>query len=154
MRTRRDTTYIPKLGELKPRWHVIDASEQPIGRLATQVARILQGKHVPYYTPFLNTGDFVVVTNAARVRVVGSKDVQKVYYRHSGYHGGLRVITLREMLDQHPERAIEHAVKGMLPKTAMGRAMLKRLKVYPGQDHPHQSQVREPSAPVTAQSRP
>jgi len=126
----------------------------PSSLLATQVARILQGKDEPHYTPFLNTGDFVVVTNAARVRVTGSKARQKVYRRHSGYPGGLRVITLQEMLDQHPERVIEHAVKGMLPKSAMGRAMFRRLKVYPGPHHPHQSQVQEASAPVPSQSQP
>jgi len=109
--------------------------------LATEVATLLMGKHKPIYTPHLNTGDFVVVTNAAKVRVTGKKAQQKVYYRHSGYPGGFRSTTFNRMMETHPTRAIEYAVKGMLPKNRLGRDMLKRLKVYSGDTHPHQAQV-------------
>jgi large subunit ribosomal protein L13 len=134
-------TYTVKSSDIEPQWHVIDASGRTLGRLATEVATLLMGKHKPIYTPHLNTGDFVVVTNAAKVRVTGKKAQQKVYYRHSGYPGGFRSTTFNRMMETHPTRAIEYAVKGMLPKNRLGRDMLKRLKVYSGDTHPHQAQV-------------
>ena len=134
-------TYTVKLSDIEPQWHVIDASGRTLGRLATEVATLLMGKHKPIYTPHLNTGDFVVVTNAAKVRVTGKKAQQKVYYRHSGYPGGFRSTTFNRMMETHPTRAIEYAVKGMLPKNRLGRDMLKRLKAYSGDTHPHQAQV-------------
>lgn len=134
-------TYSAKSSDLKPQWHVIDASEKILGKLASEVATLLMGKHKPTYTPHLNTGDFVIVINAAKVRVTGKKAQQKIYYRHSGYPGGLKSTTFAKMTETHPTLAIEYAVKGMLPKNRLGRDMLRRLKVYPGDSHPHQAQV-------------
>ena len=133
--------YETKASDLKPKWHVVDAEGQTLGRLATRIAAILNGKHNPLYVPHLLTGDFVVVTNAAKIRVTGNKVQQKIYYRHSGYHGGLTERTLEQMLRRQPNRVITQAVKGMLPKNSLGRKMLKRLKVYSGPDHPHAAQV-------------
>ncbi|MEW6033747.1 MAG: 50S ribosomal protein L13 [Chloroflexota bacterium] len=133
--------------EVERRWHVIDASGRTLGRLATEVARLLRGKHKAMFVPYLDTGDYVVVVNAARVRVSGKKAQDKVYLRHSGYPGGLKSVTLSEMLNSHPTRVIEHAVKGMLPHNSLGRAMYKKLKVYAGPDHPHRAQVS--GAPVS-----
>ena len=135
-------TYSTKSCDLKPTWHVIDASGRTLGRLASEVAGLLMGKHKPIYTPHLNTGDFVIVLNAAKVRVTGKKAEQKVYYRHSGYPGGLKSTTFAKMMETHPTRPIEYAVKGMLPHNRLGREMFRRLKVYPGDTHPHQAQVR------------
>jgi large subunit ribosomal protein L13 len=134
-------TYSTKSSDLTPQWHVIDASGKTLGRLASVVATLLMGKHKPIYTPNLNTGDFVIVVNAAKVRVTGNKAQQKVYYRHSGYPGGLKSVTLERMMQTHPTRVIEYAVKGMLPHNRLGRDMLRRLKVYAGDTHPHQAQV-------------
>jgi len=134
-------TYSTKSSDLTPQWHVIDASGKTLGRLASEVATLLKGKHKPIYTPNLNTGDFVIVVNAAKVRVTGNKAQQKVYYRHSGYPGGLKSTTLARMMQTHPTRVIEYAVKGMLPHNRLGRDMLRRLKVYAGDTHPHQPQV-------------
>jgi len=136
-------TYSAKSSELKPQWHVIDASGQTLGRLASEVANLLMGKHKPIYSPNLNTGDFVIVINVAKVRVTGKKAQQKIYYRHSGYPGGLRSTTFATMMETHPTRVIEYAVKGMLPKNRLGRGMLRRLRVYPGNTHPHQAQVEK-----------
>jgi large subunit ribosomal protein L13 len=133
--------YETKASDLKPRWHVVDAEGQTLGRLATHIATILNGKHNPLYVPHLMTGDYVVVTNAEKIRVTGNKVQQKMYYRHSGYVGGLRERTLADMLQKHPDRVIRQAVKGMLPKNSLGRKMLKRLKVYAGSEHPHSAQV-------------
>jgi large subunit ribosomal protein L13 len=133
-------SYIPKQEEISREWLVVDASNQVLGRLASEVATLLRGKHKPEYTPFLDTGDFVVVVNAERVKVTGTKMENKLYYRHSGHPGGLKVETLRERLDKYPERAIRAAVKGMLPKNRLGRKLLKKLKVYEGPDHPHEAQ--------------
>jgi len=133
-------TYIPKPDQISRDWVVVDASNQILGRLASEVARLLRGKHKPEYTPFLDTGDFVVVVNAERVAVTGRKMEDKLYYRHSGHPGGLKVETLRERLEKYPERAIRAAVWGMLPKNRLGRKLLKKLKVYAGPDHPHQAQ--------------
>jgi large subunit ribosomal protein L13 len=134
-------TYSTRSSDLTPQWHVIDASGKTLGRLASVVATLLMGKHKPIYTPNLNTGDFVIVVNAAKVRVTGNKAQQKVYYRHSGYPGGLKSVTLERMMQTHPTRVIEYAVKGMLPHNRLGRDMLRRLKVYAGDTHPHQAQV-------------
>lgn len=134
-------TYSPKASEIVRRWHVIDASGQTLGRLATQIAQLLKGKHKAYYAPHMDVGDYVVVINAEKVRVTGDKLEEKRYYRHSGYPGGIRSVTLGTQLRAHPARVIEHAVRGMLPHNALGRAMYRKLKVYPGPKHPHGAQV-------------
>ncbi len=131
-------TYLPR--EIHRNWWVIDATDQVLGRLASRIALLLMGKRKPEYTPHLDTGDFVVVVNAEKVRLTGKKLDQKMYYRHSGYPGGLKVRTARQMLESHPERVIQLAVKRMLPKNRLGRRMLKRLKVYAGPVHPHAAQ--------------
>ena len=122
------------------RWHVIDADGRVLGRIATEAARLLQGKHKAIYTPFLDTGDHVVVVNAARVKLTGNKEDQKVYRQHSGYEGGLREERARIVRQRRPERLVEEAVRGMLPKTKLGEAMYRKLKVYAGPDHPHAAQ--------------
>jgi large subunit ribosomal protein L13 len=122
----------------------VDAQDRPLGRLATEVARVLRGKHKPIFTPHLDVGDHVVVVNAEKVRLTGKKAEQKTYFRHSGYMGGEKHIPFQRMLAKHPERIIEMAVKGMLPKNALGRAMHKKLRVYAGVEHPHQGQSPEP----------
>ena len=139
--TTTSKSYETKASDLKPRWHVVDAEGQTLGRLATSIATILNGKHNPLYVPHLLTGDYVVVTNAEKIRVTGNKVQQKMYYRHSGYHGGLTERTLADMLEKHPDRVIRQAVKGMLPKNSLGKKMLKRMKVYVGPDHPHDAQL-------------
>lgn len=121
-------------------WFVVDADGQVLGRLATGVARVLTGKHRPSWLPYLDTGDFVVVTNAEKVKLTGAKADQKVYRRHSGFPGGLKSVTARELTARHPERIIEAAVRGMLPKSKLGRKQIKKLKVYRGAEHPHQAQ--------------
>ena len=125
----------------EPEWHVIDASGKTLGRISTEIAILLQGKHKPTYVTYLNTGDFIIVTNAEKIRVTGEKLQQKVYYRHSGYPGGLKEHTLAQILEKDATRAIKHAVKGMLPKSRLGRKMFSRLKVYAGTAHPHEAQV-------------
>jgi len=122
------------------RWHLIDADGQVLGRIATKAARILQGKHKPTYTPFIDTGDHVIVINASKVRLTGRKEDQKIYRQHSGYEGGLREERARVVRQRKPERLVEEAVHGMLPKTKMGAAMYRKLKVYAGPDHPHTAQ--------------
>ena len=139
----RKTTATAKASDLRPRWHVIDADGQVLGRLAVQVAHLLKGKHKPIYSPHMLTGDFVIVTNAAKVRVTGRKADQKIYYSHSQYPGGLKAVPYRRMMARHPHRVIEHAVKGMLPHNRLGRQMFRRLKVYAGAEHPHESQVTD-----------
>lgn len=134
-------TYVPKLTEIKRKWHVIDADGQTLGRLCSQVSKLLIGKHKAIFTPNADTGDYVVIVNAAKVKVTGKKAKEKIYYRYSGYPGGMREVTFTEMIQKHPERVIEHAVKGMLPHTRLGRAMYKKMKVYAGDKHPHQAQV-------------
>ena len=121
-------------------WHVIDAQGQTLGRLATRVATLLRGKHKPIFTPHVDCGDYVIVVNAEKIHVTGQKMTQKKYYRHSGYPGGLKEISLRDQLQKFPERVIESAVRGMLPKNRLGRRMFKKLKVYPGPNHPHEAQ--------------
>ncbi len=133
-------TYLPKVDEIERRWHVVDAEDQVLGRLASAVASVLMGKEKPIYTTFLDTGDFVIVVNAEKVRLTGRKWEEKIYYSHSGYPGGLKQIRARDLLKKRPERLVEYAVRGMLPKTKLGRKMLKKLKVYTGPDHPHQAQ--------------
>jgi large subunit ribosomal protein L13 len=133
-------TYVPKEGEVTRDWVVMDAADQVLGRLATEAARILRGKHKPEFTPHLDTGDFVVIVNAERVKLTGAKLDQKVYYRHSGRPGSLKSETARERLDKYPERVIQAAVWGMLPKNRLGRKLLRKLKVYAGPEHPHAAQ--------------
>ena len=138
---KRTSTYFAKPGEVAENWRVVDATGQTLGRLARDIAVSLLGKDKPTYTPHTLTGDFVVVLNAAKVRVTGRKATQKMYYRHSGYVGNLKSTQLRDMLETRPERVLELAVKGMLPRNHQGRQMLRRLKVYAGQEHPHEAQV-------------
>ena len=133
-------TYYAKPQEVEREWVLIDAEDQVLGRVATKAATILKGKHKPQYTPHVDTGDFVVVVNADKIRVTGAKTTDKVYSRHSGFPGGLKQETFEEAMAKHPERVIEHAVKGMLPKNTLGRAQGKKLKVYVGPDHPHAAQ--------------
>jgi large subunit ribosomal protein L13 len=133
-------TYSAKPHEIQREWLVVDAQGQTLGRLATQIAAILRGKHKPFYTPHVDCGDFVIVVNAEKVRVTGKKLDEKIYYRHSGYPGGLKQVSLRRQLTLHPERVIEAAVRGMLPKNRLGRKLFKKLKVYAGPAHPHQAQ--------------
>lgn len=134
------TSYVPKEDEIRREWVVMDASDKVLGRLATEAARLLRGKHKPEYTPYLDTGDFVVVVNAERVRFTGNKLEDKKYYRHSGRPGSLKVETARERIEKYPERVIRAAVWGMLPKNRLGRKLLRKLKVYAGPEHPHQAQ--------------
>lgn len=136
-------TYSAKPGEVERKWYLIDADGVILGRLASKCANILRGKEKPQYTPHVDTGDFVVVINAEKIRVTGGKELKKEYFRHSGFPGGLKSETLEEALAKHPERVIEHAVKGMLPKTTLGRAQGLKLKVYAGPDHPHAAQQPE-----------
>ncbi len=137
-------TLTPKAKDIHRQWWVVDAANKPLGRLATEVARILRGKHKPIYTPHLDTGDYVVVLNASRVRLTGKKADQKTYFRHSGFMGGEKLVPFKRMLSRQPEKVIELAVKGMLPKNALGRQMKKKLKVYAGDEHPHQGQQPQP----------
>ena len=140
------STYFPSGDGLADnrKWYVVDAEGQTVGRLATEVARVLTGKNKPQYTPFLDTGDHVIVINARRAVFTGSKNEQKVYRRHTLYPGGLREVSVTEQFEKHPERVIEQAVRGMLPKTKLGKAMGKKLKVYAGAEHPHAAQRPEP----------
>lgn len=137
-------TFSPKAGDVQRQWHVVDASDVVLGRLASHVASLLRGKHKPIYAPHVDTGDFVIVVNARKVAISGNKLEQKRAYRHSGYPGGLRSVTYRDLLERHPERVVEKAVRGMLPKNSLGRKMFRKLKVYAGPDHPHQAQQPEP----------
>jgi large subunit ribosomal protein L13 len=125
-------------------WFVVDAENKTLGRLATEVALRLRGKHKPEYTPHVDTGDYIVVVNADKIRVTGNKFNDKMYYRHSGYPGGIKEMNFKDMQDRHPERILEKAVKGMLPKNPLGRAMFKKLKVYAGAEHPHAAQQPQP----------
>jgi large subunit ribosomal protein L13 len=138
-----DKTYVPK-GQIEQNWVLIDANEQILGRLATQIASVLLGKNKPIFTPGVNLGDFVVVVNAGNIRVTGNRLNEKMYYSHSGYPGGLKSVSLRDQLIRHPDRVIRSAVWGMLPHNKMGRHLLKKLKVYGGAEHPHQAQEPQP----------
>jgi len=133
-------TFSAKPHEIGREWFVVDAQGQTLGRLAARVATILRGKHKPIYTPHVDCGDYVIVVNAGKINVTGQKLDQKMYYRHSGYPGGLRQVSLRRQLQIHPDRIVETAVRGMLPKNRLGRKMFKKLKIYVGPDHPHQAQ--------------
>lgn len=133
-------TYYAKPGEVQREWLLVDATDMTLGRLASAVAQILRGKNKPTYTPHVDTGDFVVVVNCDKIKVTGAKVTDKVYYRYTNHPGGLRQETFQEAMAKHPERVIQHAVKGMLPKGTLGRQMLKKLKVYTGPEHPHQAQ--------------
>lgn len=133
-------TYSARPDDIQRKWLVVDAAGKPLGRLATQVAMALRGKHKPTYTPHMDTGDFVVVINAAQVSLSGRKGEDKKYFHHSMYPGGARWTTITEVMEKHPERVFEKAVRGMVPRTRLGRAMMKKLKVYPGAEHPHAAQ--------------
>jgi large subunit ribosomal protein L13 len=137
-------TFTQKQEEIARNWYVVDAEGETLGRLASRIAPILKGKHKPVYTPHLDCGDYVIIVNAEKVRVTGRKMDQKFYYRHSGYPGGLRSISLKDQLAKHPERVLQAAIRGMLPKNKLGRRMLKKLKVYAGDSHPHQAQQPRP----------
>lgn len=133
-------TYYAKPHEVERTWVLIDAQDQVLGRVAAKAAHILRGKHKPQYTPHVDTGDFVVIINADKIRLTGAKAATKTYYSHSGYPGGLKSESFEQAMNRHPERVIEHAVRGMLPKNTLGRAMGKKLKVYAGSEHPHSAQ--------------
>jgi large subunit ribosomal protein L13 len=137
-------TFSPKAGDIHRQWHVIDASDVVLGRLASHAAILLRGKHKPIFAPHIDTGDFVIVVNADKIVLTGRKLEQKLAHHHSGYPGGLRSVAYGDLLEQHPERVIEKAVKGMLPKNSLGRSQLRKLKVYAGPDHPHQAQQPSP----------
>jgi large subunit ribosomal protein L13 len=137
-------TYTPKKDDIVRKWYVVDAEGQVLGRLATKVASVLRGKHKPQYTPFLDVGDHVIVVNAEKVVLTGNKLQDKVYYRHSGYPGGLKATNCQRLMETHPERVVSMAVKGMLPHNALGRAMFKKLRVHAGPDHSHEAQNPEP----------
>jgi len=139
---------ILRAADIRHEWFVVDASDRVLGRLATEIARVLTGKHRPRWVGHLDTGDFVIVTNAERVRLTGRKAEEKIYRRHSGYPGGLKSVSARDLQSKRPERMIEEAVRGMLPKTRLGRKQLKKLKVYRGAAHPHQAQQPKPLKPV------
>lgn len=138
------STPFPSAKDIERSWWTIDAEGQVLGRLATRTARLLMGKHKPGYTPFLDTGDHVVVVNAEKIVLTGTKTKDKKYYRHSGYPGGISETSAEEMLEKHPQRVIEMAVKGMLPKTRLGRQMIRKLRVYAGPEHPHEAQQPQP----------
>ena len=133
-------TMIPSQNDIQRAWHVLDAENMVLGRVASAAARLLMGKHKPTYTPFLDTGDHVIVINAAKVKLTGRKEEQKTYHRHSGYPGGLKSISARKLRATRPQRMVEEAIKGMLPKTKLGKQMVRKLKVYAGDRHPHQAQ--------------
>ena len=135
-------TYSPKASEVTHAWRLVDADGQTLGRLATQIASWLRGKHLPTFSEHMDLGDFVVVVNASRIRLTGNKAAQRMYYRHSTYPGGLKAVALGDLLEKHPERVIKRTVRGMLPHNALGRKMLRKLKVYAGPQHPHSAQFR------------
>jgi large subunit ribosomal protein L13 len=137
-------TFSPKAADIQRQWHVIDASDVVLGRLASHTAALLRGKHKPIFAPHVDTGDFVIIVNAAKVALSGNKLRDKMAYRHSGYPGGLRAMSYAELMARSPERAVEKAVKGMLPKNTLGRQMLSKLKVYAGPEHPHKAQLPVP----------
>ncbi len=143
-------TYSPRKADIVSEWHLIDADGETLGRLASRAAQLLRGKNKPGYVPHMDVGDHVVIVNAEKIAVSGNKAQSKVYYRHSGYPGGLKQTTFEQLVKARPERVIEHAIKGMLPKTALGRAMYRKLRVYRGPKHPHAGQLR-PAAPNTGE---
>ncbi|HSM02687.1 MAG TPA: 50S ribosomal protein L13 [Acidimicrobiia bacterium] len=137
-------TFTPRPGDIDRAWWLVDATDLPLGRLSSEVAQVLRGKHKPTFAPHMDMGDFVVVVNAAKIAVTGAKDEGKSYYSHSGYPGGLSKRTFGDLLDRHPERVVEKAIKGMLPRNKLGRAMARKLRVYAGADHPHGGQNPQP----------
>ena len=136
-------TYSAKSGEVNQEWFVVDATDKTLGRLASEIARRLRGKHKPEYTPHIDTGDYIVVVNAEKVRVTGAKSTDKMYHHHTGYPGGLKSYSFEKLIERAPERVLQRAVKGMLPRNPLGRAMFKKLKVYSGSEHPHTAQQPE-----------
>jgi large subunit ribosomal protein L13 len=136
-------TFMAKATDVERKWYVVDAQDKALGRVASEVARLLRGKHKPLFTPHVDTGDFVIVLNAGKVLLTGDKARQKFYYRHSGYPGGLKAVSYGELLKKDPRKVMELAVKGMLPQTKLGRAMFKKMKVYAGSQHPHAAQMPE-----------
>ncbi|MPZ86973.1 MAG: 50S ribosomal protein L13 [Nitriliruptorales bacterium] len=143
-------TYSPRPADIERSWYVVDARDVVLGRLATQIAHVLRGKHKPTFAPHVDTGDFVIVVNAAGVRLTGAKRDQRLAYRHTGYPGGLKSISFGRLLDEKPERLIQQAVRGMLPRNSVGRAQLRKLKVYAGPEHPHEAQRPAPFPPSIA----
>jgi large subunit ribosomal protein L13 len=139
-------SFVPTAGSVERQWHVIDARDMVLGRVATEASRLLQGKHKAVYTPYIDTGDHVVIVNASTVRLTGRKDEQKLYRYHSGFEGGLRQERAKDLRQKNPVRMVEEAVRGMLPKTKMGEAMWRKLKVYAGADHPHAAQMPRPTS--------
>jgi large subunit ribosomal protein L13 len=137
-------TYSPKAGDIQREWFIVDADGMTLGRLASVIARTLRGKNKPIYAPHMDTGDFVIVINAEKIKVTGGKETEKFYYRHSGYPGGLKAVMLRDMRARFPDRIIKSAVRGMLPRTTLGELQLSKLKVYAGADHPHAAQQPKP----------
>jgi len=137
-------TYVPKAGEVEKRWHLIDANGKILGRVAVEAAKLLRGKHKPQYTPYLDCGDHVIIINAAKARVTGNKAEDKKYYHHSGYKGGLREKNYRDLMAKFPERAMQLAIKGMLPHNSLGRQLGRHFRVYAGSEHPHQAQNPQP----------
>ncbi len=137
-------TYVPREADIERRWFVVDAEGQTLGRLASEIATVLRGKHKPIFTPHMDVGDYVIVVNAEKVKVTGAKNDQKTYYRHSGYPGGFRQTKFRDMIERHPERVIEKAVRGMIPHNVLGDQTLKKLRVYAGPNHPHVAQQPTP----------
>ena len=144
MKPKLQRTFSPTPADITRTWYVIDADGVPLGRLSSEVAQVLRGKNKPTYAPHVDGGDFVIVINADKVHVSGSKETDKIYYRHSGYPGGLRAQTLAEVREKHPERVIETSIRGMLPHNRLGRQMFRKLKVYAGPDHPHVAQSPQP----------
>jgi len=136
-------TMMAKTGQVEQKWYVVDAQDKVLGRLATEVATILKGKHKPEYTPHVDTGDYVIIINAEKIRVTGKKASQKLYRHHTGYIGGLKEVSYKTMMEKHPERILKQAIKGMLPKNSLGRQMLKKLKVYVGPEHKNAAQMPE-----------
>ena len=144
MKPKLQKTFSPKPADIEREWLVVDATDVPLGRLASELAQVLRGKHKPTYAPHVDGGDYVIVLNAEKIAVTGTKETDKSYYRHSGYPGGLSEMSLAEMRAKHPERIVQAAVKGMLPKNKLGRQMFKKLKVYAGPEHPHAAQSPQP----------
>lgn len=138
------STYVPKEGEIEAKWHIIDAENQVLGRVAVEAAKLLRGKHKPQYTPHMDCGDHVIVINATKARVTGNKEEQKMYYRHSGYPGGLRELSYRELVEKYPTRAMEEAIRGMLPHNRLGRKLATKFRVYAGSEHSHSAQQAQP----------
>lgn len=145
-------TYVPKKGEVIKKWYVIDAEGQVLGRVAVEAAKLLRGKHKPQYTPFLDCGDHVIIINVEKARVTGKKAQEKMYYRHSGYPGGLKQITYNKMVTKHPTRAMMLAIKGMLPHNRLGRKLATNVRLYAGSSHPHEAQNPEPYAMASRKS--